>query len=66
MKIRTQPRAGGQNLNHNGLLAVRTALKAGGQDLNHNEAQQTCPDPEGGPDPPACCSVSTVLSLTDY
>ena len=38
MKIRTQLKAGGVNLNHNEALRVRTALKAGGFNLNHNEA----------------------------
>jgi hypothetical protein len=38
MKIRTQIKAGGQNLNHSEALAVRTTLKAGGQSLNHSEA----------------------------
>jgi hypothetical protein len=38
MKIRTQLKAGGQNLNHSEALAVRTTLKAGGLNLNHSEA----------------------------
>ena len=38
MKIRTQLKAGGVNLNHNEALRVRTALKAGDVSLNHNEA----------------------------
>ena len=37
MKIRTQLKAGGENLNHSEALAVRTTLKAGGQNLNHSE-----------------------------
>ena len=40
MRIRTQLKAGGSNLNHNETLAVRTALKAGGRMLNHNETLQ--------------------------
>ena len=44
MTIRTQLKAGGQNLNHNDVLRVRSAVKAGdfdggrGHNLNHNEA----------------------------
>jgi hypothetical protein len=40
MKIRTQLKAGGRNLNHNETLQVRSALKAGGLRLNHNETLQ--------------------------
>ena len=38
MRIRTQLRAGGKNLNHSEALRVRTTVKAGGRYLNHSEA----------------------------
>ena len=45
MKVKTNLKAGGNNLNHNETLVrdtarglrVKTHLKAGGQNLNHNE-----------------------------
>ena len=40
MKIRSNVRAGGTNLNHNQAvsgLRVRSSVKAGGVNLNHNQ-----------------------------
>lgn len=46
MKIKTNVKAGGRNLNHNEMLVrdramrglkVKTHVKAGGRSLNHNE-----------------------------
>jgi hypothetical protein len=48
MKIRTELRAGGENLNHNEVLVVRSALKAGRIALNHNEALGVRSAPKAG------------------
>ncbi len=37
MKVRTNIKAGGQQLNHNQTLKVRTGIMAGGLTLNHNQ-----------------------------
>lgn len=54
MKIRTQLKGGGQNLNHNEALRVRSAVKAGarGESLNHNEALKVRSTVKAGGYPP--------------
>jgi len=48
MKVRTQIKSGGHNLNHNliarrkqDLLKIRSTIKAGGKNLNHNATVKT-------------------------